>query len=119
MLVLCVKCKIEKPATDFRRCAAKKNGLASYCRSCANADHTVWVRGHAALISQRRKTYMRRYKEKYPEKYPPTVHQRLAACESLLREIAEVIAFPAMMATPVLTFDGWLDRIAAMLEVEE
>ena len=33
--VKCVRCSVEKPATLFAKCKAKKNGLQSYCRKCA------------------------------------------------------------------------------------
>lgn len=35
----CSKCKVEKPTTEYRKKRENRDGMASYCKSCAKNSH--------------------------------------------------------------------------------
>lgn len=45
---LCPKCKLSKALPDFHRNASKKDGLATWCRLCANGAVARWGKRNAA-----------------------------------------------------------------------
>jgi hypothetical protein len=52
--LLCTRCKIEKPVTDFQKCKRRASGYQVHCRQCQNSatkkyredtDNAYWVHG--------------------------------------------------------------------------
>ena len=44
----CVRCTVEKDGSEFSRRSSAKDGLASYCKSCACGYHAEWFKKNKA-----------------------------------------------------------------------
>lgn len=53
MTKTCTKCGESKPRTEFSKDAQKRDGLRSWCKTCANAEHSSWY----AANSEKSKIY--------------------------------------------------------------
>lgn len=71
---ICNACKLEKPAEEFGKCAAKKNGVRSWCKQCCRdamskyrqikpQTRKLWDAAHKEKIRQYSKTYNEKTKE--------------------------------------------------------
>jgi hypothetical protein len=61
-LVKCVKCAEEKPRDAFPRCAAKRNGLSSWCKECTNErQRKRWTDGKGNKDSRWKSRIKHRY----------------------------------------------------------
>ena len=64
MVKVCTKCGIEKDVSEFNKNSRAKDGLFSWCRSCANAQSRKWY--HENWVHSLETTKL--YQQKNPDK---------------------------------------------------
>jgi hypothetical protein len=60
----CIKCQTEKSVSEFGRRSRAKDGLASECKACVNAQHYVWCKQNP----EKRRRYVKTWTQKNPER---------------------------------------------------
>lgn len=61
ILITCSACKKDKQESEFRPCKAKKNGLQSYCASCATIRRRLYKSERPPLEKERETQFKYRY----------------------------------------------------------
>jgi hypothetical protein len=59
-VVLCVRCRVHKPESEFSRFSRKVNGLQSWCKTCAVAETRAWRARHRDKVLARRRANWKR-----------------------------------------------------------
>jgi len=55
--MICAKCKIDKPETEFHKDTSKKTGLKSRCRECQSISKKIYYQANKNHIRKYRKAY--------------------------------------------------------------
>ncbi len=63
-LKTCIKCKEEKPRSEFYRDKGKKDGLFYYCKGCASQTSAQYRKENAEKIKERKAQYRKENAEK-------------------------------------------------------
>ena len=65
----CPKCKETKSVDNFSKCESKKDGLKTYCKSCASADKKKYNKENRDKIKKYREDNKEKYKEYFDNYY--------------------------------------------------
>lgn len=79
----CVRCTVEKSEREFSKRSSAKDGLASYCKSCANEYHAEWYennktkeRAQQAEYKAARRDELAAYQRAYAKTHPDECRAR-------------------------------------------
>jgi len=59
----CIRCKIEKPFTEFHKDKHSKDSLNAYCRSCSSEKVKAWARNNPIKKLVAKKPYLKYRKD--------------------------------------------------------